>query len=54
MEIKENDPIETIEHAAIVISGLALQGRIVSAPEDHEAETMLALLTILVKKQEPK
>ncbi len=48
-------PIETIEHAAYVISCFVNQGRIGPTHEDDfEVESILALLCLLVQQQEPK
>lgn len=48
-------PIETLEHAAVIIAGFVAQGRIgPSREDDYEAETLLAHLAVLVRAQEPK
>lgn len=47
--------IDTIEVAAIIISGFVLQGRIgPTNANDYEAETLLAQLAVFVRQQEPR
>lgn len=48
-------PIDTLEIAAIVVSAFVSQGRIGPINlDDHEAETLLAQLAMVVRQQEPK
>jgi hypothetical protein len=48
-------PIDSLEIAAIVINGYALQGRIrPTSQDDIEVETLLAQLSILVMQYEKK
>ena len=45
-------PIDTLEIAAIVVSAFVSQGRIGPTNlDDHEAETLLAQLAVVVRQQ---
>lgn len=49
----DGSPIDTLEHAAIIINAYVSQGRIgPTRADDFEVETLLAHLSILVHRME--
>lgn len=49
------EPIETLEHAALIVAAFVAQGRIGPLRlGDREAESLLAALTLIAQKVEPQ